>query len=149
MTFQLTPLDPFERKHGWMTWPRLGRHVPYTRSLFQQERKEVLEAALQTLRRAFSLSTYKPEISRLAATISWMTLIPEEFVQLVEERVPEALLLVAHYCVLLKRLENLWWVKGKAENLLQTVRAALGDGWERWLQWPIDEVLGIDLASGK
>jgi hypothetical protein len=142
-TFQLAPLDPVERKHlndlaeAWKTRSACQIPVPL-------ERKEVLEATLQTLQRAFSLSTYTPEISRLAVTISWMTLIPEEFVQLVEERVPEALLLVAHYCVLLKRLENMWWVKGKAENLLQTVRAALGDGWERWLQWPICEVLGTD-----
>jgi hypothetical protein len=147
-TFQLTPVDPVERKHlndlaeAWKT--HSAYQIPVS-----PECKEVLETTLQTLRRAFSLSTYKPEISRLAAMVSWMTLIPEEFLQLMEERVPEALLLVAHYSILLKRLENLWWVKGKAENLLQTIRAALGPEWERWLQWPIDEVLGSDLASGK
>lgn len=141
-----TPLDPVEKKHlddlaeSWNTHSTHQIPVP-------AERKEVLETTLQTLRRVFSLSTYKPEISELAATISWMALIPEAFVQLIEERVPGALLLIAHYCVLLKRLENMWWVKGKAENLLETVRATLGDGWERWLNWPINEVMGTDIAS--
>jgi hypothetical protein len=95
-----------------------------------EKRKETLEMALRALRRVFSLSNYSPEISRHAATVSWMHLIREEFVELIEAKVPEALLLVACYCVLLKRLQNMWWLEGKAESLLASVRAALGDGWE-------------------
>jgi hypothetical protein len=147
-TFPLPPLDPIERKHlddlaeAWNT--PFAHQIPVP-----AERKEVLETTLQSLRRVFSLSNYRPEISRYAAAILWINLIPEEFVQLLEERVPEALLLMAHYCVLLKRLEDMWWVEGKAEKLLETVRAALGDGWERWLQWPINEVIRTDIVNRK
>jgi hypothetical protein len=146
-TFDLPPPDPIETKHlddlAEACNTRSAHQMPVP-----EKRKETLEMALRALRRVFSLSNYSPEISRHAATVSWMHLIQEEFVELIEAKVPEALLLVACYCVLLKRLQNMWWLEGKAESLLASVRAALGDGWERWLQWPIYEVFGTDIASG-
>jgi hypothetical protein len=142
-----TPLTLFEKTHldalaeTWNTRSAHQSSVPFAQ-------KEILETTLQTLRRVFSISNTSAEISRPAATIAWMTLIPVEFVQMTEEMVPEALLILAHYCVLLKRMEYLWWVKGKAYNLLQTIRNTLGDRWERWLQWPIDEVTRHVLEQG-
>jgi len=65
-----------------------------------------------------------------------------------EQKIPEALLLVLYYCVALKRLDHLWWVKGKAENLLNTVLAELGPGWDRWTMWPVDQVLGLQPGVG-
>jgi hypothetical protein len=44
------------------------------------------------------------------------------------EKDPEALLIVLHYCVVLKRLGGTWWVTGKAENLLKTILTELGGG---------------------
>lgn len=67
---------------------------------------------------------------------------------MMEQKLPEALLVVLYYCVALKRLDHLWWVKGKAENLLNTVLAELGPGWERWTRWPIDQVLGSQASIG-
>jgi len=34
---------------------------------------------------------------------------------------PQALVLVAVYCVLLKRIEEFWWIRGKAEKLVSGV----------------------------
>lgn len=75
-------------------------------------------------------------------------MISEAYLKLMEQKLPEALLLVLYYCVALKRLEHLWWVRGKAENLLNTVNAELGPGWERWTRWPIEQVLGTNNEGG-
>lgn len=104
--------------------------------------KEILEETLQTLRRVFSITTTMTiEIGEGAATMSWIILIPEAFCKMVEERMPQALVLVAVYCVLLNRLDGFWWIKGKAENLLETIRKDLPDGWNKWLAWPTEEIL--------
>ncbi|KAH7413079.1 hypothetical protein BKA64DRAFT_719035 [Cadophora sp. MPI-SDFR-AT-0126] len=86
-----------------------------------------------------------PQISASIAALSWTTLLPSRFCDMVENRVPQALVLIAVYCVILKRAEDLWWIKGKAESLLGAVRHELGnDGrWEGWLEWPIREVYGL------
>lgn len=62
---------------------------------------------------------------------------------MVEERCPQALVPVAVYFILLKRLDDFWWIKGKAENLLAAVKHelhSLGGEWSRWLEWPVGEV---------
>lgn len=49
---------------------------------------------------------------------------------MLREKVPEALLIVVYYCVALKKADHMWWVKEKPENLLRTLLAELGTGWE-------------------
>lgn len=82
------------------------------------------------------------QISASIAVLSWTTLLPSRFCDMVESRVPQALVLIAVYCVALKRAEDLWWIRGKAESLLGAVRRELSsdERWERWLEWPMAEV---------
>jgi len=75
-------------------------------------------------------------------------MISDGFLKLLEEKLPEALIIAAHYCVALKRAENMWWVRGKPENLLRTVMGELPAGWERWTKWPVDQVLGHGFHAG-
>ncbi|KUJ11394.1 uncharacterized protein LY89DRAFT_243869 [Mollisia scopiformis] len=113
------------------------------------EEKDTLDSTLQTLRFAFNLTSHlssksgtelKGSISSCIATLSWMTLVPLRFCEMVEEKCPQALILVAVYCILLKRIEGFWWIEGKAESLLEAVEGELGDGWQAWLEWPRREV---------
>ncbi|KAI9733558.1 MAG: hypothetical protein M1834_003160 [Cirrosporium novae-zelandiae] len=116
----------------------------WTCSDISSEDKIALEETLQSLRLMFSMiSMAKVEISNSTVVLSWTTLIPSKFCQMVEERIPQALVLVAVYCILLKRLKELWWIRGKAEDLLEAVRRKVPDkSWDKWLEWPLKEVQG-------
>jgi hypothetical protein len=119
--------------------------------------KLALDETLDTLRYVFTLGYFlsseslfssQTRISSSFATLLWTTIIPPRFCELVEERCPQALVIVAVYCVLLKRNEGLWWMRGKAENLLRAVRKELDGGqWHTWLQWPVEEVEGDATAD--
>jgi hypothetical protein len=108
------------------------------------EDKVALEETLQALRYVFTLvEVMEIEFSACVATLSWTTLIPGRFCEMVEERCPQALTLVAIYCVLLKRIEEFWWIRGKAENLLEAVKRELPNMLvDKWLKWPIEEIEG-------
>ena len=92
---------------------------------------------------------------------------------MVEARVPEALVLLAVYCVALKRTGEdsdghggLWWIEGKGESLLRAVGREMGrlssreggvsmrggnegererESWERggWEEW-VREEMGME-----
>ena len=119
--------------------------------------KLTLDETLDTLRYVFTLSSLLSSESPFASEISisscfgtllWTTIVPPRFCEMVDERCPQALVLVAVYCVLLKRIERLWWIKGKAENLLSAVKRELGArGWDEWLEWPLEEVEGDEMAG--
>jgi hypothetical protein len=115
--------------------------------------KETLSKTLQSVRRVFSMLSFNyPEVSKLSSVMAWFSWITEDYLKMLEEKIPEALLLVCFYCVALKRAAFMWWVEGKAENLLRTVVVELGEPpdkrWERYLKWPVEQVLGGGEVTG-
>ncbi|KAG9231457.1 hypothetical protein BJ875DRAFT_117926 [Amylocarpus encephaloides] len=113
----------------------------WTSSSLPETQKEALNEMLGTTRRTFSLMTFYPQISKLAAVMSWFSQISDELLVMLENKVPEALILVAYYCVAMNRLPPLWWIDGKAEGLLKTVLDEVGDDWEQYTAWPIEQVM--------
>ncbi|CZR65911.1 uncharacterized protein PAC_15811 [Phialocephala subalpina] len=89
-----------------------------------------LEETLQTLRYTFFLLSMIEtgvdiQISACVATFAWTTIVPARFCEMVEEKCPQVLVLVALYCILLKHIDEYWWIRGKVENLLDAVRNQL------------------------
>jgi hypothetical protein len=74
--------------------------------------------------------------------LSWPITIPEAYIEMVQQRNPAALVLLAHFCILLKRCGARWWIEGKAEELLAKITRVLegADGWLQWIEWPMREV---------
>lgn len=106
--------------------------------------KETLDKALGELRNFFSLAASGENGMEHIAVLAWFSLIPEEFVDLLEASLPEAMLILASYTVVLKRIEYIWWCRGVAEGLLTVTRDILGgeESWAEHLKWPIEKVLG-------
>jgi len=77
-------------------------------------------------------------------SFSWPLLINGEFVELLESRRPEAMLVLAHFAVLLHWCGKYWVFKRLGSCLLDSIMKAIGQGWERWLQWP-QEMIGRKL----
>jgi hypothetical protein len=132
------PLLPEEEK------PLNSLHEAWKTSALSDQQKELLDKTLKATKRTFSMLYLMPGPSKLATGISWFAQISDEFIQMVADKIPEALLIVVYYCVVLKKLGDTWWLVGKAENLLRTVMTELGGGWETWTRWPIEQVLGED-----
>lgn len=105
--------------------------------------KEILDGALENLKKIFSILEFNPEVSKLAVTMTWFTIISDDYLEMLKDKLPEAMLLVGFYCVLLKRLDHVWWVTGKGENLLKTVIIELDERKElkEWLRWPTEQVI--------
>ncbi|PGH08681.1 hypothetical protein AJ79_05963 [Helicocarpus griseus UAMH5409] len=71
----------------------------------------------------------------------WPIAIPQAYLRLLGERKPEAMVILAHYSALLQRVDDQWFMKGWARYLVKQIETALGEEWQRWLEWP-KEVTG-------
>jgi hypothetical protein len=69
----------------------------------------------------------------------WLVAIPEGFVELLNQRKPEALVILAYFCVLLHRAEEHWFVGDLGARLCRLVTMHLGPLWADWLKWPNTE----------
>ncbi len=100
----------------------------------------VLEGAVEELRRAACLP-YAPNIvvTVQSAVYFWPGTVSQEYIELVYDRRPEALVILAHYCVLLKQIHWIWYLKDVGLNMLAAIQRELDAKWRPWIQWPLDQ----------
>jgi hypothetical protein len=75
---------------------------------------------------------------------TWPLLLDIEFGDLLEQGRPEALVILAHYGMLLHRFRGSWLFGDSAGFVVDGVTRFLGrgHGWEDWLEWPCEVVRG-------
>ncbi|KAK4160835.1 hypothetical protein QBC43DRAFT_269711 [Cladorrhinum sp. PSN259] len=71
----------------------------------------------------------------------WPVRVPQGYITLVKERRPEALMVLAHYSVLLHQARDCWVVGNAGSFLIRSIRDYLPD-WRDWLEWPISCIGG-------
>ncbi|KAJ9603474.1 hypothetical protein H2200_012252 [Cladophialophora chaetospira] len=74
------------------------------------------------------------------ATFVWPINLPPRFLDLLSEKQPEAMIILAHYCVLIHwgatAKDDTWFISGWAEYMLETIRDSIPDVWHEQLEWP-------------
>ena len=68
---------------------------------------------------------------------AWPIQISTEYLDLLKQRRPEALAILAYYAVLLHSHRNAWLVGGAGRYIIESISGYLGTYWENWLTWPI------------
>ncbi|KAE8445871.1 hypothetical protein EG329_012794 [Mollisiaceae sp. DMI_Dod_QoI] len=99
---------------------------------------EVLNSTLTLLHEAWGLvasSSFDREIDVILVVYGWPIQVPEAFFTMVKEQKPEALIVLAHYSLLLNKVDQLWYIKGMSRRLLKTIHSKLGKEWESWITW--------------
>ncbi|EEU43745.1 uncharacterized protein NECHADRAFT_82849 [Fusarium vanettenii 77-13-4] len=81
-----------------------------------------------------SLEATLPECFLTA--FSWPQIMDAEFEGLLYKRNPEALLVLAHFAVVLHWCRRHWIFSQVGCYLLNSIASELGQGWGTWLQWP-------------
>jgi hypothetical protein len=67
---------------------------------------------------------------------AWPLIVSPDFVSSLRRRRPESVLVLAYFAVLLHWCRDHWVLWQVGRRLLRSVESGLGQGWERWLQWP-------------
>ena len=74
----------------------------------------------------------------------WPNTIPQKYLELLADQKPQALVILAHYAVLLHWADQEWFMRGMARYLLDTIKSSVGAEWQGALQWP-SSVIGSNL----
>lgn len=73
---------------------------------------------------------------RIGVVQEWLVRVPYEYVTYLRQRRPEAIVILAHYAVLLHRVRDYWAVGDAGRFLIQEIGSYLGNYWADWLTWP-------------
>ena len=74
----------------------------------------------------------------------WPNTIPQKYLELLADQKPQALVILAHYAVMLHWADKEWFMRGMARYLLDTIKTSVGEEWQGALQWP-SSVIGSNL----
>ncbi|KAF4432242.1 Sterol uptake control protein 2 [Colletotrichum fructicola] len=72
----------------------------------------------------------------------WKYFVAEDFLPLLKtpETNQEAVVIYAHFCIVLGKLESQWWLQGWAKHLISQAWALLDESYKPWIQWPMEEL---------
>lgn len=99
------------------------------------EEKGDCQKATQALQFIFS----RRERSSLRGALAiqeWAVRVPAGYIGLLNQRRPEAMVVLAYYAVLLHRDRDCWAIGDTGSYLIRAVTRHLGERWARWLEWP-------------
>lgn len=79
--------------------------------------------------------------------LGWHNMIPLKFIELLERRVPEALVILAHFAGYLHRCHHFWVFGDAGEFLFRGIARHLGRHWTGWMREPMEVVTGSVAGS--
>jgi hypothetical protein len=106
-------------------------------------------SAVETLQHVFDIQQggRSPWNSRISAIQEWPVRVSSDYIQLLTQRRPEALVILAYYSVLLHHAKEYWIVRDVGSFLIKSISVHLGPYWADWLEWP-NKVLESQATGG-
>ncbi|KAK9447011.1 uncharacterized protein V1518DRAFT_397926 [Limtongia smithiae] len=72
---------------------------------------------------------------------TWLITASKEFLTLLEEQRPEALVILTYYGVILHKFRNAWHIGDSGKILVTSISEQLGQRWSTWLKWPRELIM--------
>ncbi|KAF4167254.1 hypothetical protein CNMCM6936_005504 [Aspergillus lentulus] len=98
--------------------------------------REMFEATIRQLGETLEKLAQGREASIVA--FQWMYHIPPRFIDLVHERYPFALVILAHYAVVLHFMRSRWWMGEWGARIIQQIGRLLDSQWQQSISWVLD-----------
>lgn len=107
----------------------------------------VCQKALNDLRRLFAMiATPNQTISTKTLAFTWLAGLSERFLVLLAQQNTEAVIVMAHYSVLLNMVNDYWFMKGWGVRLLRQCSASTEGTAQELISWPLS-LLNLDSCS--
>ena len=79
--------------------------------------------------------------------ITWLTYMPDGYVELARLKRPRALIIMAHYALFLKLTVETWWFRGIGDRSLRDLCKAIGPEWDHFMIVPHEALEEDDLLK--
>ncbi|KAJ4360130.1 uncharacterized protein N0V89_000690 [Didymosphaeria variabile] len=129
-------------------WTRSDRPYEYRFDTLRQVLKDLRDNFARVSQLTVTDKAKQTRYGKLVdwtSVLTWPIQLPLAFVEFVEARQPEAWVLLAHYAILPDKVEDVFWLKDLAPNIVSAAALVLGEHMRSLIEWPA-EVVGVDLG---
>jgi Fungal specific transcription factor domain len=110
--------------------------ITHNTSLSEQAREAYIPA-IERLQWVFSISEIPSlDYSTVRWFFAWPVTLKVSYLELLNERRPEALVILAYYGTLLHFYRESWVISDKGTRLVMAINGVLGEYWGDWMKWP-------------
>jgi hypothetical protein len=81
-------------------------------------------------------SSRKANYGPWSAPFIWVSVAPEDYFTLLQQRQPPAMIIFACFGALIHRMNHYWWMEGCGRSIVEVVDHCLGPYWSTWMGWP-------------
>ncbi|PSN74960.1 hypothetical protein BS50DRAFT_28237 [Corynespora cassiicola Philippines] len=127
---------------GNSTLGSLRKFSEVSHHLYPAEIVEAYTAAIGKLEVLFAAISRLPTPPSDALLKLWIHFVSDKFMELLVDRQPGALVIFAHYAVLLSKGQHYWFLEGVSEQMLDVIEALVPTEWTTWLEWPKQQIRG-------
>ncbi|KAE8327115.1 hypothetical protein BDV39DRAFT_215292 [Aspergillus sergii] len=97
---------------------------------------ETYEQATKALQSSFNASQSGAIVDNIQGALAWPIMVTGEYTDMLVHRRPEALVILAHYAVILYSCRDAWLFGDGGRFLIRSIDRYLGPQWADWLYWP-------------
>lgn len=70
----------------------------------------------------------------------WLLRVSDQYFGYFQQRTPEAMVIFAYFCVVMKEMEWAWWMQGFSVHTISGIYYLLDEEHRCWLQWPMQQL---------
>lgn len=110
-------------------------------NLLQQMYLSATNSLMQSFAAICDGITRTDEQSRLSYILfAWAYRLESDFIDALQQRQPVSLIILAHFVVLMKQMDDMWIFKGWPEHIIDGIRGSLDKEDHIWIKWPMEHV---------
>ncbi|KAK0655750.1 hypothetical protein B0T16DRAFT_397638 [Cercophora newfieldiana] len=113
-------LDGLDEELAAMRTPQGGNDMPSSSSQQQNQspngREDLITATRQAYQHAVAVLNWAHKIPHKGAPLAFPATVSRRYIELLEERQPRALAILACFFALLKSMDSVWWLQGMARR---------------------------------
>ncbi|KKK13260.1 hypothetical protein AOCH_007479 [Aspergillus ochraceoroseus] len=98
--------------------------------------KDLYDATIKQL--GYSLDKVSQGGETMIVAFQWIFHVPSQYIELFRQREPFALVILAHYAVIIHSLRGHWWMGEWGARLIQEIGQCLDTNWRNSLSWVLD-----------
>lgn len=111
-----------------------------TKEQSSPDRYGVYNDAIESLQWVFSQYHALPDPVNRHIFLAWPVRLSSEYLKLLNVRDPEAMVILAHWAILLHRGREFWVFGHAGRFLVQNISTYLGESWAHWMVSPMQTI---------
>jgi hypothetical protein len=104
------------------------------------EMQNTYQKSIEELSKSFLHAESSATPYEMVDAFTWVYLVASDFLPLLQIPTPESIAIFSFFCVLLKKLDHHWWIRGQAEYLIAKAYTMLDEECRLWIRWPVEEI---------